>query len=143
MTQSVLPLWINGKAQASSGARTAEVFNPASGKPVRRTPLANRQDVEAARRLCSSRYLRGHEVAPAPEGGLIGLPRNIHKNFQSWRRGHDVWICPTNRVGPIFRFVHEGGAWRFDGPVGLLRPRGEIVPESDLMDPPAAVAPDR
>ena len=48
MTQPVLPLWINGKAQASSGPRTADVFNPATGKAIRRTPLANKQDVESA-----------------------------------------------------------------------------------------------
>ena len=39
MTQPVLSLWINGKPQASLSARTAEVFNPASGAVIRRVPL--------------------------------------------------------------------------------------------------------
>jgi malonate-semialdehyde dehydrogenase (acetylating)/methylmalonate-semialdehyde dehydrogenase len=46
MTQPVLSLWINGKPQASQSARTAEVFNPATGAVIRRVPLANKQDVE-------------------------------------------------------------------------------------------------
>src|SRR4051794_4758512 len=58
---------------------------------------ANAQDLEAVRRRCTARYLRTHPLAPAPEGGVVGLPRNIHKNFQVWREGPDVWLCPTNR----------------------------------------------
>ena len=48
MTQAVISLWINGQAQASTGTRTAEVFNPATGKAIRQTPLASRQDVAQA-----------------------------------------------------------------------------------------------
>jgi hypothetical protein len=96
---------------------------------------ANRGDLGAARRLCSARYLQAHRLAPASEGGIVGLPRNIHTNFQAWRQGPHIWICPTNRVGPVYQFVHERGAWRFDGPVGLLRGRGEFLPFADLTEP--------
>ena len=48
MTQPVLSLWINGKAQASAGTRTADVFNPATGQVIRRAPLASKQDVSLA-----------------------------------------------------------------------------------------------
>src|SRR5690349_5645268 len=58
---------------------------------------ANTQDMDHARTLCSARYLSTHTLRPSPEGGIVGLPRNIHKNFQVWRRGEDVWLCPTNR----------------------------------------------
>jgi hypothetical protein len=64
----------------------------------------------------------------------VGLPRNIHKNFQAWRHGKDVWICPTDRVGPIYQFVYEADGWKFDGPAGILRARGEIVPAGELPD---------
>ncbi|HMB02311.1 MAG TPA: hypothetical protein VKP69_01060 [Isosphaeraceae bacterium] len=117
-------------------------------RPVRRAvatyteliSLANRPDLEPgdrldrARRLCSARYLRTHRLTPAGEGGIVGLPRNIHKNFQAWRQGPNVWICPTNRIGPVYQFVPEGKGWRFDGPVGVLRPRGEFVPSADFPD---------
>jgi hypothetical protein len=88
---------------------------------------ANRQDVSAAQSLCSTRYRNTHSLLPAKNGGLIGLPRNIHKNFQTWREGPNVWLCPTNRVGPVYQFVFESGRWRFDGPIGVLRPGGRVV----------------
>ena len=103
---------------------------------------ANRQDVEAAGRLCTARYLAAHPLRPAPEGGLVGLPRNLHQNFQAWRRGPRVWLCPTNRVGPVYQFVREPAGWRFDGPVGILRGRGEFFPLPEGMtedDAPADV----
>ncbi len=101
--------------------------------------IANRPDlsdsdrIEAARARCSRRYLSTHRLGVGRGGeGLVGFPRNLSKNFQAWREGADVWICPTNRIGPIYRFVFEERAWRFDGPVGLLRPHGEIIPAEDL-----------
>jgi hypothetical protein len=95
---------------------------------------ANMQKVEAAEALCTARYLATHKLRPAPDGGLVGLPRNIHTNFQVWRSGSNVWLCPTNRVGPVYQFVPEGGSWRFDGPVGLLMPGGTVTPLADAAD---------
>ncbi len=95
---------------------------------------AGRRDLEAARGLCTARYLQTHRLELAPEGGIVGLPRNIHPNFQAWQQDANVWICPTNRAGPVYQFVPEGDAWRFDGPVGLLRGHGVFVPQSDLSE---------
>jgi hypothetical protein len=103
---------------------------------------ANRQDLEAIQRLCSARYLSTDAPRAAAEGGVVGLPRNIHKNFQAWRHEANVWICPTNRVGPIYQFVFEQGDWRFDGPIGFLYPRGQVVPLGDLQGPPGTAAVD-
>jgi hypothetical protein len=101
-----------------------------------RPELGPDERIAKARSLCTSRYLETHELDVARDGqGLVGIPRNLNKNFQAWRHGEDVWICPTNRVGPVYQFVLEGGSWRFDGPVGLLRPRGEFIPMKDLPDP--------
>jgi hypothetical protein len=99
-----------------------------------RPGLGEAERLEAARALCSARYLRTHKLAVAPGEGLIGIPRNINKNFKAWREGPGVWICPTNRIGPVYQFVFEGGGWRFDGPVGILRPWGELVRTSELPD---------
>jgi hypothetical protein len=99
-----------------------------------RPDLTDDQRLTQARSLCTARYLQAHPLAVAAEGGLIGLPRNINKNFKAWRDGPDVWICPTNRIGPVYRFVFENSGWRFDGPVAILRPWGEIVRTSDLPD---------
>ncbi len=111
-------------------------------RPVRQSVAAytellgavNRQDLDALRPLCTSRYLRSHRIVAASEGGVVGMPRNIHKNFQAWRQGPHVWLCPTNRVGPVYQFALERGAWRFDGPVGLLRGHNEFVPLDDLSE---------
>jgi hypothetical protein len=102
---------------------------------------ANRPDLRAdqrlatARALCSRRYLSTHKLDVAKDGqGLVGIPRNLNKNFKAWREGANVWICPTNRVGPVYQFVLEDGSWRFDGPVGILRPMGQIVPMDDVPE---------
>lgn len=116
-------------------------------RPVRRAVAAytdligaaNRGDLAAARRLCSDRYLRTHVLRPAAEGGLVGIPRNVHPNFRAWRQGAYVWLCPTNRVGPVYQFTLEHSAWKFDGPVGLLRGRGQFVPMPELSE--AGIAP--
>jgi hypothetical protein len=107
----------------------SEIFTIAN-----RPDLTEEERLNAARSLCTARYLKEHPLAVAAEGGIIGFPRNINKNFKAWREGPHVWICPTNRIGPVYRFVFENNAWRFDGPVAILRPWGEIVRTSELPD---------
>ncbi len=99
-----------------------------------RPGLSESERLQAARSLCSARYLQTHALSVAAEGGLVGIPRNLNKNFKAWREGPNVWICPTNRIGPVYQFVFENGGWRFDGPVGILRAWGEMVPMSDLPE---------
>ena len=103
------------------------------------TTLANLSNVpvdELTRRaglLCSRRYLETHDLEPAPEGGMIGFPRNLNKNFKVWREHGNVWIRPTDRVGPVYQFVEEAGRWKFDGPVGILDPQGAFIPAAELQ----------
>lgn len=98
---------------------------------------ANRGDVRAAEPLCSKRYRQSHTIQAALGGGIEGLPRNIHKNFQVWRDGAIVLLCPTNRIGPVYRFVFEEAEWKFDGIAGLLQSDGLLRPlrdESELIE---------
>ncbi|HEU5117964.1 MAG TPA: hypothetical protein VFT74_15175 [Isosphaeraceae bacterium] len=81
---------------------------------------ANRGEIETVRELCSQNYLRTHRLEKAPEGGVVGFPRNIHKNFQTWTRDSEVWICSGNRLGPVYRMIPERGRWVFDGLEGFL-----------------------
>lgn len=112
--------------------------------------VANRPDLvdsarlDAARRLCTERYLREHPLALAPEGGLVNIPRNLHKNYKAWREGPNVFICPTDRgpARPIYQFVFQGDRWRFDGLVGILRPSGEVIRASELPEPAVERLPD-
>jgi hypothetical protein len=87
---------------------------------------ANAQDVETVRSLCSSRYLASHAIERSLEGGVVGFPRNIHRNFQVWTEGDEVWLCPGNRVGAVYRMVREDHLWKFDGLVGLLKAGGRV-----------------
>lgn len=87
---------------------------------------ANHGDREAAERLCTTRFLRESPIVAAPEGGFVGLPRGIHPNFRAWRAGDAVWVCPTNRIGPVFQFREENGLWRFDGLIGRLDANGGV-----------------
>jgi hypothetical protein len=93
----------------------------------------NAQDVNAIRSLCSKRYLASVSIQVSREGGVIGFPRNIHKNFQIWTEGDEVRLCPTDREGPVYRLLKEEDAWKFDGLAGLLK-RGRVEPqELDLL----------
>jgi hypothetical protein len=97
-----------------------------------RNDLPDRERIAIARSLCTRDYLRRHGLSLASEGGIVGIPRMMHKNFKAWREGPNIWLCPSNRVGPVYRFVYEDGAWRFDGLVGVLREWGEFVPAPAL-----------
>lgn len=102
--------------------------------------VANRPDLskadrlEAARPYFSARYLASHALETAAEGGIVGLPRYINKNFQAWREGPAVWLCPSNRIGPVYQLVKEQGRWKFDGLVGILRSRNVLVPADELPE---------
>ncbi len=101
-------------------------IGPTSGRTngSRRRGRSARGDISA----------RTSSTSPQDGQGLVGIPRNLNKNFKAWREGPNVWICPTNRVGPVYQFVLEDGTWRFDGPVGILRPWAEIVPMDDVPE---------
>jgi len=126
---------------AMAGALGWEVFRT---RPVRRSLdaynrlifAADQGDLAALRGLCSTRYLARHALELAPEGGMVGLPHyGPHKNFRAWRRGDQVLICPTNRVGPVYRFVEEADTWRFDGLIGLLHTDGRVESSEEPGDP--------
>ena len=102
--------------------RTLRDTHDAIAVYTRLLDAANAQDVEAVRGLCSGRYLAAHPIRVAKEGGVIGLPRTIHPNFQAWRDRDDILLCPENRIGPVYRLHREDGSWKFDGPIGLLSP---------------------
>lgn len=91
-------------------------------------------DLETVRSLCSTRYLRERPPEPAPQGGVKGMPRGINKNFQVWRDGPVVLLCPTNRIGPVYEFVWEDG-WKFNGSIGLLRSGGRLERMATMDEP--------
>ncbi len=113
---------------ASRGIRSLMMTRRAVATYVALLAAADAQDLDAVRALCTARYLRAHPPAPAPGGGVKGLPRGIHPDFRAWRDGEAALLCPTGRASrrPAYRFVFEGGGCRFDGPAGLLLPDGRV-----------------
>jgi hypothetical protein len=103
--------------------------------------IANRDDLtdperlSAARALCTTRYLQNHPLALAAEGGIVNIPRNINVHFKAWHDGPNIWICPRDRVGPVYQFVFEDGRWRFDGLIANIDRYGRIVRAGDLAEP--------
>jgi hypothetical protein len=132
-------------------AGAAVAFEIISTRPVREAmrtymrleAVGNRIDfseadrLAAARRLCSSRYLSTSSLSLCPEGGIVGLPRTISRNFQAWREGPNVWICPRDRTGAVYQFVLENGNWLFDGLVAIIPPKGGIVHATEFSYPEA------
>ncbi len=112
-----LPGWVKTLSATQGAVRTYSVLIMA----------ANTQDLNLVRAACSKEYLANHKIVAAKEGGVVNLPRNINKNFQAWREGEVVYLCPTNREGPVYQFVYEEDGWKFDGPAGILRGRGEFI----------------
>ena len=108
---------------AIEAARTAPVRDAVRAYTML-IAAANRGDLDAARAVCTPRYLAAQPLAEAAEGGLVGLPRGIHKNFRAWSVGpDDVHLCPTNprdRLRPVYRLVRQADAWKFDGLAGQL-----------------------
>lgn len=94
---------------------------------TRLTAAVNAQDIESVKSMCTQRFIQTHTFQTAPEGGLVGFPRFIHKNFQVWREDDAVWVCPTNRVGPVYQFLKEDDQWKYDGLIGLLRSGHQIL----------------
>jgi hypothetical protein len=99
-----------------------------------RDGLTDSERLKAASALCSTRYLHKHPLALAPEGGIINIPRNINVHFKAWREGPNVWICPRDRIGPVYQFVFEDGRWRFDGLIANLDRYGQIVRATDFAE---------
>jgi hypothetical protein len=116
-----LPGWVSD-LRATRGAVAAYVELIGS---------ANVGDVGRVRRSCSARYLGSRPIVRAEEGGVVGLPRGIHPNFRAWRAGPDVLLCPTNRLGPVYRFVREADGWKFDGPAGVIGRGGRLIEADD------------
>jgi hypothetical protein len=99
------------------------------------SPADVKRLLDAASERCSARYRRAHPLVPAPNGGLVGIPRFINKNFKAWRDGPNVLVCPRDRFGPVYQFVFEDARWRFDGPFGELLPSGVLVRTPELAAP--------
>lgn len=81
MTQSivppVLPLWINGQAQAAASTRLADIVNPATGAVIRQAPLANGADVNAAVRAAKAVFPAWRATTPLRRARILTRFREL------------------------------------------------------------------
>ena len=77
MTTEKLHLWINGQRVQSPGSRMGEVFNPATGKPVRQVPLADKTDVEAAVAAARAAFPAWRDTTPLRRARILTRFREL------------------------------------------------------------------
>ncbi len=66
--------WIDGRVAPSTGDRTQDVFNPATGEVSRKVALGSVQDVEAAVASARPRCRVGRSSADSPQPHPQQLP---------------------------------------------------------------------
>ena len=59
-----LPFWIGGKAVPPASTRTGDITNPATGKVIRRAPMATRADIDAAVRAAKAAFPAWRDTSP-------------------------------------------------------------------------------
>jgi malonate-semialdehyde dehydrogenase (acetylating) / methylmalonate-semialdehyde dehydrogenase len=60
----IVPLWIGGKPVGSSGSRSGEVTNPATGAVTKRVPFCNSADIDAAVKAAQAAYPEWRDAPP-------------------------------------------------------------------------------
>jgi malonate-semialdehyde dehydrogenase (acetylating)/methylmalonate-semialdehyde dehydrogenase len=59
-----VPLWIGGQPAGSSGSRSGEVTNPATGAVTKRVPFCNAADIDAAAKAAQAAYPEWRDAPP-------------------------------------------------------------------------------
>ncbi len=77
MANPILQLWINGKRTASTSTRLADITNPATGKVIRQTPLANREDVERAIAAAKAAFPAWRDTTPLRRSRILNKFREL------------------------------------------------------------------
>ena len=73
--------WINGQADAGSGTRRGEVFNPAQGKVARQIALASRADVDRAVAAARAAFADWGSAAPQRRARVMFKFRDLVEQY--------------------------------------------------------------
>ncbi len=76
-TTGTLPLWIGGKAVAASGTRTGDITNPATGAVIRKAPMANKADIDAAVRAAAQAFEQWRDTPPLRRARVLTRFREL------------------------------------------------------------------
>ena len=75
--------WINGQADAGSGTRRGEVFNPAQGKVARQIALASRADVDRAVAAARAAFADWGSAAPQRRARVMFKFRDLVDQYSN------------------------------------------------------------
>jgi len=81
--QPTVPLWIGGKAVASTSTRFGTVTNPATGAVTKRVPLANAADIDSAVRAATAALAEWRDTP------LLRRARVMQKYLQLLQKHHE------------------------------------------------------
>jgi malonate-semialdehyde dehydrogenase (acetylating)/methylmalonate-semialdehyde dehydrogenase len=76
-TRGTLPLWINGRAVSATATRTGNITNPATGEVVRKAPMANAADVDAAVRAAAQAFEPWRDTPPLRRSRVLTRFREL------------------------------------------------------------------
>ena len=73
----VVSYWIGGRTTAASSARMADVTNPATGKLIRKVPLANTADIDAAVAAAKAAFPAWRDTPPLRRARIVARFREL------------------------------------------------------------------
>ena len=76
-TSGTLPLWIGGKAVAATGKRTGNITNPATGEVIRKAPMSNAADIDAAVGAATQAFEQWRETPPLRRARVLTRFREL------------------------------------------------------------------
>ncbi|MGH8635748.1 MAG: CoA-acylating methylmalonate-semialdehyde dehydrogenase [Burkholderiales bacterium] len=76
-TSGTLPLWIGGKAVAATGKRTGNITNPATGEVIRKAPMANAADIDAAVVAATQAFEQWRDTPPLRRARVLTRFREL------------------------------------------------------------------
>ncbi|HTP50507.1 MAG TPA: CoA-acylating methylmalonate-semialdehyde dehydrogenase [Anaeromyxobacteraceae bacterium] len=77
MSVPLLPLWIAGKDVASTSGRTGDVFDPSTGRVIRRAPLGGKEDVNRAVAAAAAALPGWRDTPPLRRARVLGRFREV------------------------------------------------------------------
>lgn len=74
---STIPLWVNGRRRPPAGTRTGDVYNPATGRVIRRVGFATAGEIDAAMSAAASAFPRWRATTPLNRARVLERFRQL------------------------------------------------------------------
>ena len=79
---ATVPLWINGRPTPAISTRLGDITNPATGEVVRKVPMANAQDIDAAVKAAEAAFDGWRKTTPLRRSRIIARFRELMQENQ-------------------------------------------------------------